>query len=198
MSVRVLFLAYTRELVWPVVVVVALFLFRFEIRKAMGRLSELQLPGGASMKFIDERVKLIDRFSTATSVNLDEKARQANMSQFAEVERRYAELTALASREPREAVLRSWASLTEFAHVQGRPTGTAASLEDLVPQLVRPASVPMCSETIRALSETYGEIISGWSQITTTGATHFVHAVQRVAVEILAGTRPSELARTSL
>jgi hypothetical protein len=67
--------------------------FRFGIRKAMGRFSELPLPGGASMKFIDERVKLIDRFSTATSVNFDEKARQANLSRFAKVERRYAELT---------------------------------------------------------------------------------------------------------
>lgn len=32
-----------------------------------------------------------------------------------------------------------------------------------------------------------GEIISGRSHITTTGARHFAHAVQRVAVEILAG-----------
>jgi hypothetical protein len=48
----------------------------------------------------------------------------------------------------------------------------------------------MCSETVRALSETYGGIVSGWSQITTTGARHFVHAVERVAVEILAGSHP--------
>jgi hypothetical protein len=82
----------------------------------MDRLSQIQLPGGASMTFVDDRVKLIDRFSTATTVNLDEKARQANLSQFGEIERHYAELAVLASREPREAVLRSWAALSDLAY----------------------------------------------------------------------------------
>jgi hypothetical protein len=181
-------LSYVQALAWPIVVILALTLFRVEIRKAMRRLSELQLPGGAAMKFIDDRIELIDRFSTATATNVDEEVRQANSTTFEQVKREYVELTALASKKPREAILRSWVALSDFAYAQGGAPGYAAPLVDLVSRLVRKDSVPMCSETIRALSETYGEITSGWSQVTATGARHFVHAVERVVLEILAGS----------
>jgi hypothetical protein len=190
MSVAAVILNYVHALVWPLVAVFALVVFRIQIGHMMSRLAELNMPG-ASMRFADAKLELVDRFSTATAVNIEQKAWQADGPAFRGIEDQYAGLSTLAGQRPREAVLRSWALLSDFAYTQAGPTARGKALPGLIQQLVHPESVPMCTETVRALDETHGEITSGWSQVTAPGARHFVHAAERVAVEILAGSPTS-------
>jgi hypothetical protein len=77
MELANLILEFTKALVWPVVVVAIVLLFRKELVAAMSRLREAKLPGGVSLSF-EAELSEAKRISAKVEVALPpERARQS-------------------------------------------------------------------------------------------------------------------------